>query len=148
MSLRQDIVTEIIRVLKEIEEPRPVLVTAQPFEVDKLAITQFPALLVKFTNENRETVSMGAPGAGRRTGEITCEIRAFVRGSDVEIDTKRNTLLEALEEQLEFDRYLGLQSSGVLDSQITTIEVIDRQAPLAEMRIELTVNYTYLRGTT
>jgi hypothetical protein len=69
-----------------------------------------------------------------------------VRG--VELDNRRNTILEAMEEDIEADRYLGLQSNGVIDSQIITIEVIDRQPPLAEMMIELEVRYNYLRGNT
>lgn len=145
MSLRQSIVDELIRSLKEIEYPRPVLVTAEPFEVDKLAITQFPALLIKFQRENRETATMGVPGSGRRTATVVCELRAFVRGT--ELDTQRNRLLEAIEEQLEQDRYLGLRTQGVMDTQIRTIEIQDRLQPLAELRMEIDVRYTYLRGT-
>jgi hypothetical protein len=69
-----------------------------------------------------------------------------VRGTD--LDQKRNTLLEAIEEALEADRYLGLNASGVLDSQIIKIEIVDRQPPLAEMLIELEVRYNYLRAST
>lgn len=144
-SIRQQIVNELIRVLKEIEDPRPVLVTSEPFDVEKLAITQFPSVLVKFTNEDRQTVTLGAPGASRRTGTITCELRAFVRGTD--LDQKRNTILEAIEEQIDRDRYLDLKASGVMDCQIRTIEVIDRLQPLAELRIVVEVRYNYLRGT-
>jgi hypothetical protein len=145
MSLRESISDYLVHTLKEIEEPRPHLVTREPFEVDKLAITQFPALLVNFAIESRTTESMGAPGVGRRLGSIEFDIRAFVRGT--ELDTQRNDLLEALEEQLERDRYLGLKAQGVMDSQVTEIEVIPRLAPLAELRIRLVVNYNYLRGS-
>ena len=55
-------------------------------------------------------------------------------------------MLEALEEQLEKDRYFDLRTSGVLDSQITNIEVIDRMPPLAEILIRLEVRYNYTRG--
>ena len=144
MSLRESISDYLVQTLKEIEDPRPHLVTREPFEVDKLAITQFPALLVNFAIETRTTESMGAPGVGRRLGTIEFDIRAFVRGT--ELDTQRNDLLEALEEQLERDRYLGLRAEGVMDSQVTEIEVIPRLAPLAELRIRVVVNYNYLRG--
>jgi hypothetical protein len=89
---------------------------------------------------------MGTPGVGRRMGTILFEIRAYVRGA--ELDARRNTLLEALEEKLEQDRYLDLRDSGVIDSQIIKIEIVDRQPPLAEMLIELEVRYNYLRSTT
>jgi hypothetical protein len=145
-SLRQQIADEIVARIREIEEPRPVLVTKEPFEVDKLAITQFPAALVTMREETRETVTMGVAGVGRRMGTLSFEIRVFVRGT--ELDNRRNTILEAIEEAIEADRYLDLYSQGVLDSQITTIEIIDRQPPLAEMLIQLEVRYNYLRAST
>lgn len=146
MSLREDISKYLVLALKEIEDPRINLVSRDPFEVDKLAISQFPALLVTFALETRETVSMGESAMGRRTGSIEYDIRGFVRGT--ELDTLRNTLIESVEEQLDKDRYLGLRASGVLDSQVTEIEVIPRLQPLAEVRIRLVVRYNYLRGNT
>ena len=145
-SLRQQIANEIISKIQNIEDPRPVLVTKEPFEVAEIAITQFPACLVTLRQEDRETVTMGQPGVGRRMGTILFEIRAYVRGTD--LDQRRNTLLEAMEEAIEADRYLGLYTQGVLDSQIIKIEIIDRQPPLAEMLIELEVRYNYLRAST
>jgi hypothetical protein len=44
MSLRQDIIDAIDIALTQIRDPKPVLVTREPFEPEKLAITQFPAL--------------------------------------------------------------------------------------------------------
>lgn len=145
MSLRRDITENIQAVIREIEYPQPVLVTAEPFEVTEIAITQFPAILITAREELRNTISMGAPGSGRRSGEITYELRCFVRG--VELDRQRNELLEALEEALDSDRYRDQQLSVVSDSQITRIEVQDRQPPLAEFTVDFTVTYNYLRGT-
>ena len=144
MSLRESAVQAVELALKEIRDPKSVLVTREPFEAEKLAITQFPALLLTARDETRTSVSMGVPGVGRRTGEMTIEVRGFVRGT--ELDRRRNELIEAVENAVEADRYLGLRSSGILDSQIVLIEIIDRIAPLAEFRIELRVNYNYLRG--
>jgi len=145
-NLREQIAVELVKILKNMEDPTPVLVNREPFEADKLAITQFPALLVQMDKEERETITMGQPGAGRRAGVITWTIRGFVRG--VELDTRRNDLIERIEESLDADRYLGLQSSGVLDSQVTLIEIVNRLAPLAEFSLEFQVKYNYLRGTT
>jgi len=145
MSLRESISKYIVTVLSEVEEPRPNLVTREPFEVDKLAITQFPAILINFATESRETISMGDVAIGRRAGTIEYEIRGFVRGT--ELDLKRNQLIHAIEEQLDRDRYLGLKAQGVTDSQLTSVEVISRLQPLAEFRIVFTVRYNYLRGT-
>lgn len=145
-SLRQQVANYVVDCLKQIDDPQPNFVTKEPFEVAEIAITQFPALLVTMRQEDRETITMGAPGLGRRMGTLRFDIRAYVRGN--ELDERRNTLLEAMEEALETDRYLGLQSSGVIDSQIIKIEIIDRQPPLAELLIEFEVRYNYLRAAT
>lgn len=145
-NLREQIAQEVVRVLKNMEDPQPVLVEREPFEPEKLAITQFPALLIQFLNEERETITMGAPGVGRRMGTLDYNIRGFLRG--VELDRKRNDLIERIEEALDTDRYLGLKDSGVIDSQLVNIEIINRLAPLAEIAITFRVRYNYLRTTT
>ncbi len=145
MSIRETTAENILQALKDIEDPRPVLVTREPFEVTELAITQFPALLVQQTTETRETITMGLPNQGRRRGQMTFEVRGFVRGT--ELDTKRNLLIEAVEDALDSDRYLGQQNQGVLDTQITEIEIVPRLQPLAEFRMVVLVTYNYLRGS-
>jgi hypothetical protein len=145
-NLREQIAKEVVRVLQNMQDPTPILVNREPFEPEKLAITQFPALLLQFLTEERETVSMGATGVGRRSGVIRYNIRGFLRG--VELDSKRNDLIERIEEALDLDRYLGLRTEGVLDSQVTAIEVIPRLAPLAELSITFEVRYNYLRNAT
>ena len=145
MSLRQQIIDAIDIALQEIRDPKPVLVTREPFEPEKLAITQFPALLINFIDEARETTTMGLAGTGRRAGNIRFEIRCFVRGT--ELDKRRNDMLTAIEDALDLDRYLGLKTQGVTDSQVELIENVARLAPLAELRIEYRVRYNYVRGT-
>jgi hypothetical protein len=146
MSIREQVAQNIVAVLTTIEDPAPVLVTREPFVAQELAITQFPAVLVQIQTEERETVTMGAPGVGRRMGTITYILRGFVRGT--ELDRRRNDLIEAIEEILEGDRYRELYAEGVIDSQVTLIEVIERQPPLAEIAITFQVRYNYLRAAT
>ena len=143
-NLRQQISENIVAVLKDMRDPQPVLVSREPFNVLEIAITQFPAILITATNEDRETITMGSPGAGRRMGTISYTIRGYVRGA--ELDLQRNNLIERIEEALDSDRYRELISSGVIDSQITNIEVIERLPPLAEVAITYQVRYNYLRG--
>lgn len=143
MSLREDITLKIVDALWKIEQPKPILVTRDPIEPEKLAITQFPAILIQMLEEERETISMGPKLGGRRLGVIRYNIRGFLRGT--ELDKQRNDLIEAIEQALDEDRNLGLYSSGVGDSQITRIEVVNRLAPLAEISITFEVNYNYLR---
>lgn len=144
MTIREISAVNIVECLKEIDDPRVVLVTREPFDVEKLAITQFPALLVQQTTEERSTVTMGAASIGRRQGTMTFEIRGFVRGT--ELDTKRNALIEAVENALDSDRYRGQWAEGVTDTQITEILVIPRLQPLAEFTMTVEVTYNYLRG--
>ena len=143
-SVREKLAKDIELVLADIRDPQIVKVTREPFAVEELAITQFPAILVSTGLETRETVSMHT--AGIRQGMITYDLRAFVRGN--QLDTKRNAIIEAIEEQLDSDRYRDQTGSVVLNSQITNIEVIDRQPPLAEVLITFEVDYVFTRGTT
>jgi hypothetical protein len=140
-SLRQKIAEDMVTVLKDSRDPRPILVTMEPFDVIELAITQFPAILITPTLEERETITMGGVGVGRRQGTIEYTIRGFVRGND--LDKKRNDLIERIEETLDSDRYRN--KNGVTDSQIRSITIIERQPPLAEFSILFRVDYNYLR---
>jgi hypothetical protein len=145
MSLRESAIQATELALQQIRDPKCVLVTREPFDVEKLAITQFPALFIQAGDEERQSVTMGAVATGRRTGSLIIDIRGFVRGT--ELDRRRNDLIEAVETAIDQDRYLGLRASGVLDSQVTLIQVITRQTPLAEFLIQVRVNYNYTRGT-
>jgi hypothetical protein len=142
MSLREDIAKNIVATLLEIEDLKPVLVTREPFDVEKLAITQFPAILITSVNEERTTETMRA---GIRQGTIAYTVRGFVRGN--EIDKKRNDLVEAIEEALDADRNRGKDSSVVQDTQISSIEVVDRLPPLGEVVLTVNVRYVFTRGT-
>ena len=93
---------DIIDVLKNMTDPRPGLVTREPFDVEKLAITQFPALLIVSGDEERSDYSMGVT----RQGTIIYTIRGFVRGT--EIDKLRQNSWNNLQE---YD-YTSNQNSG------------------------------------
>lgn len=140
MSLRNDIAEDIVKTLKELTDPRPVLVTREPFDVEKLAITQFPAILVNSGNEEREDYDMGV----FRTSTIEYTLRCFVRGSQL-LDKQKNDLIEAIEEGLDADRKRGTNNTTVI-TQVTEIEVVDRLPPLAEILITVAVRYRYRKG--
>jgi hypothetical protein len=139
VSLRNDIADNIVTTLKEITDPRPILVTREPFDVEKLAITQFPAIMINSGNEEREDYDFAF-----RSGTIDYQIRAFVRGS-AEIDKNKNDIIEAISEALEVDRRRGTGNPGVI-TLISAIEVVDRLPPLAEVVITVQVRYRYRRG--
>lgn len=144
LSLREQIADNLVQIVQTLTSPRAVIVTREPFEPTRLAITDFPAVLVNMDSEERETITMGNTSAGRRMGTIKFIIRGYVRGT--ELDRLRNELITGLETVLDQDRYLGLYTSGVTDSQIKLVEVIARNPPLAEIKIEFDVKYNYVRG--
>ena len=139
MSLREDFAVNIVKVLKDMADPKPVLVTREPFDVEKLAVTQFPAILVQTTNETRSDISMGI----NRQGIISYSIRAFVRGT--ELDTKKNDIIERIEETLDSDRTRGTSTKSMI-TQVRNISVIERLSPLAEVLITVEVRYKYTKG--
>ena len=143
MSIRETTADNIVTTLLEIKDLKPGLVTREPFEPEKIAITQFPAVLVESATEQRDTLSMGT--AGTRIATIEYLVRGFVRGN--ELDTKRNDLVESIEEALDLDRNRG-QAGIVIDTQIVKIDVIKRLPPLAEVHVLVAVRYIFKRGTT
>ena len=142
MSIREDIAKNIVDVLKDMSDPKPVLVTREYFEVEKLAITQFPAIYIQTLNETRTDVTMKT---NRRQGFLTLLLRVFVRG--VELDRLRNDIVERIEETLDSDRRRDTGNTTMI-TQVRQIRVISRLAPLGELEIEVEVRYTYLKGTT
>jgi len=99
MSNREYAVDNIIKVLRDMDHPKPTFVTREPFDVLKIAITQFPAILITTGNEIREDDAMG----GIRRGIIQVQIRGYVRadgreGQTISVDQKRNELIERIED--------------------------------------------------
>lgn len=140
MSIREEVINNIVDVLKDMNDPKPILVSREPFDVEKLAITQFPALLVQSGQETRADTSMRG-----RTGVINYSIRAFVRGN--ELDKKKNEIVERIEETLDNDRKRDTGNFS-MRTQVTTISPVDRLAPLGEVVLTVVVEYKYTRGTT
>lgn len=142
-NTRELIAQNIVDVLGDMVQPRLALVTREPFVAEELAITQFPAVLVQTGEETRNLESMSV--GGLKSGTIQFVLRGFVRGAD--LDTRRNDLIERLEEALDSDRTRDLGVSRVMNSGITTITVIQRQPPLAEIEVVFEVEYVFTRGS-
>lgn len=147
MSNRESAVKNIIDVLTDMSPPRPTFVSREPFDVDKLALTQFPALLITAGNETREDIAMG----GARRGTIEINIRGFVRsdgrkGFVQSVDEKRNNLIERIEEALNNTRDRELATARAATTLVTSIEVIDRTPPLGEFLLVAEVQYSFTKG--
>ncbi len=140
MSTRESVIEDIVDVLKDMNDPKPVLVTREPFDVEKLAISQFPAILVQSGPESRNDFAMNV-----RQGQINYNIRAFVRGT--ELDKKKNDIVERIEETLEQNRRRNTGRFNI-KTQVVQITPIDRIPPLGEISVVVQVTYNMTRGIT
>lgn len=143
MSARENIAKNIVNQLENMTDPAPGKVSRIFFDVQKLAITQFPAILVVTSNEVRNDVAMTL-----REGVIQYQIRCYLRGT--ELDTLRNEIVERIEETLEVsrDRDITLSESNIhnVTTRISNVEVIERQPPLAEVVVNVDCTYRYKKG--
>jgi hypothetical protein len=144
VSVREDIATNIVTVLKSATTPSRVkLVTREPFDFDKLSNAQFPAVLVRSSNESREDSTLGG-SISQRMAVTEYDLVCFVKSKN--IDTARNAIVETVEEALEADRTRG---GKAIDTQITSIEVDDGSIdPVGGVIITLQIIYSFTRGTT
>jgi len=143
MSAREDIAINITQQLQNMTSPAPGLVSRKFFDVAKLAITQFPAILVVTTNEDREDVSMDL-----RRSTTQYVLRCYVRGP--ELDTLRNEIVERVEEILETQRgrAVTLASTGIhnVTTRVSNVQIVEREIPLGEVVVTVDVLYTYKKG--
>ena len=143
MSARENIANNIVEQLENMTNPAPGLVSRVFFDVQKLAITQFPAVLVVSTQETKTDISTDL-----RQGSLTIECRCYVRGT--EVDTLRNEIIERIEETLETsrDRDITLADTNIhnVKTQVTDIAVVERELPLGEAVVSVNVIYTYKKG--
>ena len=144
MSSRENIAKTIVDTHKTAVQPiRLAFVTRQTFDFDKLSNRQFPAVLVRTADENREDSTLGGT-LGKRMSTITYDLVCFVKSK--EIDTARNQIIETIEEILDVDRTRG---GNAKDTQITSIEVDEGQiTPIGGVILTVAVTYEYTRGIT
>ena len=143
MSARENIAINIQRQLENMTDPAPGLVSRVFFDVQKLAITQFPAILLVTSNEVREDMATDI-----RQGTIQYQLRCYVRGT--EIDTLRNEIVERIEETLELsrDRDIALSVDNIhnVTTRVSNVEIIERELPLGEVIVNVDVTYRYKKG--
>tara|TARA_B100000965_G_scaffold405510_2_gene439876 strand:+ start:2520 stop:2975 length:456 start_codon:yes stop_codon:yes gene_type:complete len=150
MSTREDIAKDIIVDLKGITNPGVVVVSRNPININELAITQFPAIVVRTAEEIREDATMQTDTL--RFGTINYQIECYVRADSSaktvnnSIDTQINVIVEAVEEALETDRK---RNSKALNSFVSAVTQNNEgvQFPIGRVDITFTVQYKYTRGT-
>jgi hypothetical protein len=143
MSARENIAKNLIEQLTNMTDPAPGLVSRKYFDVTKLAITQFPAILLITSNESRQDISTDL-----REGNIQYQLRCYLRGT--ELDTLRNELIERIEETIETDRSRNIEYNinniHNVTTRVANIELITRELPLAEVVVNVDVFYRYKKG--
>ena len=144
MSVRESIAANIITTLKDVIAPvRISYVTREPVQFDKLSNAQYPAVLVRTADENREDSTIGG-SIGKRIATINYELVCFVKAGL--IDQARNNIIETIEEGLDVDRTRG---GFAKDTQITQVEIDEGSIdPIGGVILTVRVMYEYTRGTT
>ena len=118
MSKREDIASHIVTTIEAISSPSIKKVTRQPFNLEDLAQAQYPAVLVQTQEETKEDQELGS-GAKTRICNLEFLITGYIKGSESNIDTARNTLATAIETQLESDI---TRNSKALDTEVISLE--------------------------
>ena len=118
MSKREDIASHIIRTILTISSPSIKKCTRQPFPLEELAESQYPAVLVQTQEETKEDQELGN-GAKTRIATLEFLITGYVKGVESNIDTARNNLASAIETQLESDI---TRNNKALDTELISLE--------------------------
>ena len=146
MSKRENIASDIITKLDAVTSPIEFKkITREPFEAEELSDAQFPAMFIQSGDETREPASIGVTGSGAYRGTIDFIIVAFGKGTDTNIDTVRNQIIEVVEETLDNDI---TRNGNALDTQI--IEASSDEGtifPYGGVRITVRVMYEFTRGS-
>ena len=144
MSVRENIASNLLSVISAISSPTIKKATRQPFILDELSEQQYPAVIVQTSEENRDDSELGS-GAKTRHGTIDFLILGFVKGAEVNIDTKRNQLITAIETAIETDI---TRNGNALDSEIVQVETDEGTLfPVGGIRITIRCMYEYQSGT-
>jgi len=118
MSNREDIASHIVTTILAISSPSVKKCTRQPFPLEELAESQYPAVLVQTQEETKEDQELG-DGAKTRIATLEFLITGYVKGVESNIDTARNNLASAIETQLESDI---TRNNKALDTEVVSLE--------------------------
>ena len=145
MARREDIMKEVVSLLKAQRSVRLGKVERDPIDPDQLAKTAFPALYLETSDEVVEdiTMTMGSTGL-ERMGSMEIDLVLLIGGR--ERDTQRNIAVEAIENTLMADRHLSVNNVPLVeDIRLSRVETVTtgESAPFASCRMVFTVEYCY-----
>ena len=145
MSKRESIANNIITVLTAVTSPITLKkITREPFSIDELSEQQYPALFIQSGNEVRTDETMTSTSVTRQA-LADFVIVGFVKGTDTNIDTKRNQLISTIETALESDRSRGGYAKRTEVVEVSTDD--GTLYPIGGIRIVVRVMYQYTAGT-
>jgi hypothetical protein len=146
MSKRENIAADIITKLDAVTSPIELkLIKREPFEPEELSQAQFPAVYIQTGDETREPFSLGEVSAGKRQGNLDFSIVGFVKGTDSNIDTLRNQLIEVIEETLDNDI---TRNGNALNTQVIEANTDEGVLfPYGGIRLVVRVLYEFTRGS-
>jgi hypothetical protein len=145
MSKRETIASNIITVLTAVTTPITLKkITREPFNIDELSEQQYPAIYIQSGNEQRTDETMTSTTITRQAS-ADFVIVGFVKGSDTNIDSKRNELISTIEKTLENDRSRGGVAKRTEIVEVTTDE--GALFPVGGIRVVVRVMYQYTAGT-
>tara|TARA_R110000796_G_scaffold37011_6_gene93691 strand:- start:141 stop:593 length:453 start_codon:yes stop_codon:yes gene_type:complete len=145
MARREDIIKEVVSLLKAQRSVKFGKVERDPIDPDQLAKTAFPALYLETSDEVVEdiTMTMGSTGL-ERMGSMELDLVLLIGGR--ERDTQRNIAVEAIENTLMADRHLPVNNVPLVEdirlSRVETVQ-IGESAPYASCRMVFTIDYCY-----
>ena len=146
MARREDILVEVVKLLKAQRSVRLGVVERDPIDPNQLAKTAFPAVYIETTDEEITdiTMTMGSTGL-ERMGELEIAVILIIGGR--ERDTQRNIAVEAIENTLMEDRTL---TNTVEDIRLSRVETVttSESAPFASCRMVFTTEYCYQLNNT
>jgi len=144
MSVRENIASNIATTITNITALTIKKVTRQPFPLEELSEQQYPAVLIQTQEETKEDQELGS-GAKTRIATLDFLISGFVKGSETNIDTARNQLIEVIEEALETDI---TRNSNALDTEVISIETdAGTLFPYGGISMTVRVIYEHQAGT-
>ena len=144
MSIREDIASNIATTITNISALTIKKVTRQPFPLEELSEQQYPAVLIQTQEETKEDQELGS-GDKTRLATLDFLVSGFVKGSETNIDTARNQLIEVIEEALETDI---TRNGKALDTEVVSIETdAGTLFPYGGISMTVKVIYEHQSGT-
>lgn len=144
MASKRELITQnIVDTLKNQQTARFGTVTRDPgIELQDLAATAFPAVIIESGNEERISITQGGP---IQTRQSTMEVNISVwTNSNSRVDTLRNDLIEQIEELIEADASRG---GLALDTQLVSVVTNNQEtAPYFAMGMTFQITYVYTKG--